>query len=139
MRILTAFLVGLLFGIGIIIGGMSDPAKVSAFLDLAGAWDPSLALVMGGAVSVGLIAFRLAGGRPRTLLGDPLQLPNKREIDPRLVWGSAIFGAGWGLAGICPGPALTLLGGPQVLKGGIFILAMLAGMLVFEVLQRQRK
>lgn len=137
MQVLTALVVGLLFGLGILVGGMGNPAKVSAFLDLAGPWDPSLALVMGGAVAVGLIAFRLAGRRQHTLLGEPLQLPTNRKIDLRLIFGSATFGAGWGLASICPGPALTLLGSPQALKGAAFVLAMLAGMLVFELLQRR--
>jgi len=133
-----SFLCGLIFGIGLIIAGMANPAKVLGFLDLAGRWDPSLAFVMGGAIAVGLIAFRFAKKRSRTWLGGPMQLPTRRDIDPPLVWGSLLFGAGWGVAGFCPGPALTALGagsGPAL----IFVLAMLAGMGIFEVLQRRRR
>jgi uncharacterized protein len=137
MNILVAFVVGLIFGLGIILGGMSNPAKVQAFLDLGGQWDPSLALVMAGAIAVGLIAFRMAGRRPSTLLGDPMQLPGNKPIDRRLLIGSGLFGIGWGLAGICPGPAITLLG-TGASKGIIFILAMLAGMLLFEIYQRRQ-
>jgi uncharacterized protein len=137
MNILVSFVVGLLFGLGIILGGMSNPAKVQAFLDLGGNWDPSLALVMGGAIAVGLIAFRMAGRRTSTLLGDPMQLPGNKQIDRRLLVGSGLFGIGWGLAGICPGPALTLLG-TGASKGIIFMLAMLAGMLLFEIYQRRQ-
>jgi uncharacterized protein len=137
MNILVSLVVGLLFGLGIILGGMSNPAKVQAFLDLGGNWDPSLALVMGGAIAVGLIAFRMAGRRTSTLLGDPMQLPGNKQIDRRLLVGSGLFGIGWGLAGICPGPALTLLG-TGASKGIIFMLAMLAGMLLFEIYQRRQ-
>ena len=135
MTVLTSFAVGLVFGLGLIVSGMSDPAKVLGFLDLAGSWDPSLALVMGGAVAVGLAAFRLAGKRPRSLLGLPMQMPTARQIDRRLLAGSAIFGIGWGLAGICPGPALVLLGAGS-LKGIVFTVALLAGMAVFEIRRR---
>lgn len=132
MRMLTALLAGLVFGIGLILSGMTDPAKVLGFLDLTGRWDPSLAFVMGGAVLVGLVAFRVARGRTAALLGDPMQLPTARAIDRRLVLGSLTFGVGWGLAGYCPGPALASLlgGGHQPL---LFVLAMLAGMGVYEV------
>ena len=135
MTVLTSFAVGLVFGLGLIVSGMSDPAKVLGFLDLAGSWDPSLALVMLGAVAVGLAAFRLAGNRPCSLLGLPMQMPTARQIDRRLLAGSAIFGIGWGLAGICPGPALVLLGAGS-LKGIVFIVALLAGMAVFEIRRR---
>lgn len=137
MNIVSAFFVGLLFGLGLIVSGMSNPAKVLGFLDLAGNWDPSLALVMAGALTVGLIAFRTAGGRVTSLLGEPMQIPAIGKIDKRLVSGSALFGVGWGLAGICPGPALTLLGA-GIIKGIIFVAAMLAGMLLFEIYQRRR-
>ncbi len=136
MNVLAAFAVGLLFGLGLIVSGMSDPAKVLAFLDLGGAWDPSLALVMGGAVAVGLIAYRVAGGRTASLLGEPMQIPPPGKVDKRLVIGSALFGIGWGLAGICPGPALTLLGA-GIAEGIIFVAAMLAGMTIFEIHRRR--
>ena len=135
MTVLTSFAVGLVFGLGLIVSGMSDPAKVLGFLDLAGSWDPSLALVMLGAVAVGLAAFRLAGNRPCSLLGLPMQMPTARQIDRRLLAGSAIFGIGWGLAGICPGPALVLLGAGS-LKGIVSTVALLAGMAVFEIRRR---
>jgi hypothetical protein len=137
MHIVTAFIVGLIFGIGLIVAGMTDPAKVQGFLDLAGDWDPSLALVMGGAILVGFAAFRIAGTRERALLGDAMRLPTATHIDRRLVLGGLAFGAGWGLAGFCPGPALASLatGGAKVM---IFTGAMVAGMVVFEVLERGR-
>ncbi|NLD14963.1 MAG: hypothetical protein GX665_07730 [Gammaproteobacteria bacterium] len=137
MQNLVSFLLGLLFGLGLIISGMSNPAKVQGFLDLAGHWDPSLALVMGGAVGVGLLGFTLVVRRGRSLLGGVLQLPTKTLIDRRLVIGSALFGIGWGLAGICPGPALVLPGAGQLVKGGVFIAAMLAGMLLFSLFKRR--
>lgn len=137
MQNLVSFLLGLLFGLGLIISGMSNPAKVQGFLDLAGHWDPSLALVMGGAVGVGLLGFTLVVRRGRSLLGGVLQLPTKTLIDRRLLIGSALFGIGWGLAGICPGPALVLPGAGQLVKGGVFIAAMLAGMLLFSLFERR--
>jgi len=135
MHIVMAFIVGLVFGIGLIVAGMTDPAKVQGFLDLAGNWDPSLAFVMGGAILVGLVAFRFAGKRERSLLGEAMRLPAATHIDRRLVLGGVAFGAGWGLAGFCPGPALASLatGGAKAL---IFTGAMLAGMVVFEALER---
>lgn len=138
MNIPVSFAVGLLFGIGLIISGMSNPAKVTGFLDLTGNWDPSLALVMAGAISIGLIAFRVAGRRVTTLLGTPMQLPTNTKIDMRLALGSAVFGIGWGLAGICPGPAMTLIGAGAI-KGLIFVAAMLVGMLIFEIYQRRQR
>ena len=137
MRLFTAFLAGLVFGLGLLLSGMADPAKVLGFLDLAGAWDPSLMFVMGGAVGVGAVAFAFARRRPRSLLGEPMQLPTKTSIDRRLVLGALLFGAGWGLAGFCPGPALTTLGMGQV-KAAVFVVAMLAGMGVFELLEWRR-
>ncbi|MDT0356012.1 YeeE/YedE family protein [Herbaspirillum huttiense F1] len=131
LRNLAALAAGLLLGLGLIVSGMADPAKVLGFLDLAGQWDPSLALVMGGAIAIGLPAFTLARKRQRTLLGEPMQLPTARTIDRRLVLGSLLFGIGWGIAGICPGPALVLLGMASG-KGLAFVLAMLAGMLLFR-------
>ncbi|WP_341646020.1 DUF6691 family protein [Thauera sp. SDU_THAU2] len=136
MKTIVAFLVGLLFGIGLIVAGMSNPAKVLGFLDLAGAWDPSLALVMGAAVAVGMAGFAVARRRKVSLLGEPMRIPAGRAIDRPLVVGSALFGIGWGLAGICPGPALTLLG-MGAPKGVVFVLAMFAGMALFSLLQRR--
>jgi uncharacterized membrane protein YedE/YeeE len=135
MQVLVALIVGLVFGIGLIVAGMTNPAKVLGFLDLAGDWDPSLAFVMGGAILVGLAAFRFAGKRERSLLGDAMRLPTATRIDRRLVLGGLAFGAGWGMAGLCPGPALASLatGGAKVF---IFTGAMLAGMVVFELLER---
>jgi len=137
MRILMALITGLVFGIGLIVAGMTDPAKVLGFLDLAGRWDPSLALVMAGAILVALPAFRVAARRRQSLLGEPMHLPTAARIDRRLVLGSLAFGAGWGLAGFCPGPALASLatGAVQPL---IFCAAMLAGMGIFELIERRR-
>lgn len=134
MNILMALIVGLVFGIGLIVSGMADPAKVIGFLDLTGNWDPSLAFVMGGAILVGMVAFRIAGKRERSLLGEAMRLPTATRIDRRLVLGSLAFGTGWGLAGYCPGPALASLatGDP---KPWIFALAMVAGMSLFELLE----
>jgi uncharacterized protein len=136
MQIFVALVVGLLFGIGLIVSGMIDPSKVLGFLDLAGEWDPSLAFVMAGAVLVGTIAFGLAAKRSRTLLGDVMRLPSATAIDRRLVLGGALFGVGWGLAGYCPGPALAsvVLGGP---KPVVFVLSLLAGMAMFELLEHR--
>ncbi len=135
MQLLMSLFAGLVFGLGLIISGMTDPSKVIGFLDLAGNWDPSLALVMGGAILVGVPAFRFAKMRSQAILGGPMQLPAARHIDRRLVFGGLAFGAGWGLAGYCPGPALASLatGGSQPL---IFTLAMLAGMAMFEMQER---
>lgn len=138
MAILTAGLAGLVLGLGLLLSGMSNPAKVLAFLDLAGPWDPSLALVMAGAIGVGLVAFALAKRRTVSVLGLALRLPDNRDIDRRLVLGSVAFGAGWGLAGFCPGPALVALGLGH-LKAVVFVAAMLAGMGLFEWLERRRK
>ena len=109
MPVLSSLLTGLLFGIGLIVAGMTDPSKVLGFLDLAGRWDPSLGLVMAGAIAVGLVAFGVAAGRRRSWLGRPMRLPTASVIDRRLVLDSLAFGAGWGLAGYCPGPALASL------------------------------
>ena len=135
MALVAALVAGLVFGIGLIVSGMTDPSKVIGFLDLAGSWDPSLGFVMGGAILVGLIAFRFAARRDRLLLGDEMRLPTATHIDRRLVLGGLAFGAGWGLAGYCPGPALASLasGGSKPL---IFAAAMVAGMVIFELLER---
>jgi len=133
--VLTSLLAGLVFGLGLILSGLADPRKVLGFLDLAGAWDPSLALVMGGAIAVGLIAFAVAKRRTTSLLGLSFKLPTASHIDARLVGGSLLFGAGWGLAGFCPGPALVALGMGEV-KALVFVIAMLLGMSIFELLER---
>lgn len=137
MGTLVGALAGLMFGLGLIVSGMVEPAKVLGFLDLAGAWDPSLALVMGGAIAVGLPAFTLARRRRETFLGLQMQLPTSTLIDRRLVGGSLMFGAGWGLAGLCPGPALVVAGSGD-LKALGFVAAMLLGMGVFEWLEARR-
>ena len=132
-----AWVAGLVFGIGLLVSGMVNPAKILGFLDLAGRWDPSLALVMAGAVAVGAIGFAVAGRRTTTVLGTPMLLPAARTIDRRLVVGGAVFGVGWGRAGFCPGPARAARGaGP--LKAAGCIAARLAGMLAFEWIERMR-
>jgi len=133
---ISEFAVGLIFGIGLILSGMTDPGKVLGFLDLFGAWDPSLALVMGGAILVGIFAFALAKRRTTTFFGGALQLPNSNDIDKRLLVGSLLFGTGWGLAGFCPGPAIVSLGAGQP-KAAVFVLAMLVGMVLFEWSERR--
>ena len=132
-----ALLAGLVFGAGLILSGMTDPGKVIGFLDVSGRWDPSLAMVMAGAIAVGFFAFRLAGRRGRTFVGGALHLPNRRDIDWRLLGGSALFGIGWGLAGFCPGPALVSFAS-GVDKAAVFVAAMLGGMLVYTALERLR-
>ncbi len=132
---LSEFLVGLLFGWGLLISGMTDPGKVIGFLDLAGAWDPSLALVMGGAIAVGFFAFGTAKKRTSNFFGGALHLPTSRDIDKRLLLGSLLFGAGWGLAGFCPGPGIVSMAAGQP-KAAVFVVAMIAGMLVFEWVDR---
>ena len=107
-RSVFALLSGAIFGLGLIVAGMANPAKVLAFLDVTGHWDPSLALVMVGAIAVAAPAFFWVRRRPRTLLGETVQLPSSRRIDRRLLAGSTLFGIGWGMAGICPGPAWVL-------------------------------
>mgnify|MGYP000583464128 FL=1 len=132
---ISEFLVGLLFGLGLILSGMTDPGKVIGFLDLFGSWDPSLALVMGGAIAVGFFAFSLAQKRTMNFLGGLLRLPNSQVIDRRLVIGSLMFGAGWGIAGFCPGPALVSMAAGQP-KALLFVVTMLAGMVGYELLDR---
>lgn len=139
--LIASLLAGLVFGFGLLLSGMADPAKVLGFLDLAGAWDPSLALVMAGAIAVGLPSFAAAQARVRrgrgALLGGPLQLPTARQVDRRLVGGSLLFGIGWGLAGFCPGPGLVGLGMGEP-KAWLFVAAMLVGMALFELVERRR-
>ncbi|MCG5262748.1 YeeE/YedE family protein [Cupriavidus gilardii] len=133
-----ALLAGVVFGIGLIISGMANPAKVLAFLDLAGNWDPSLAFVMAGAILVGVVAFAVARRRSASLLGLPMRMPTATVVDRRLVGGSLLFGIGWGLAGFCPGPALVTLG-MRDYKAVVFVAAMLVGMGLFELLERGRR
>jgi uncharacterized membrane protein YedE/YeeE len=134
---IVALVAGLAFGMGLIVSGMANPAKVLGFLDLAGKWDPSLALVMAGAIAVGAAGFALAAPREMSILGTPINLPETRGIDRRHVAGSVAFGLGWGLAGFCPGPALVALGAGEA-KAAVFVAAMVAGMLAFEWLERPR-
>ena len=135
MRVLTAFAIGLLFGLGIAISGMANPAKVLNFFDVAGAWDPSLAFVMGGALVVTFIGYRLVLARPRPVLDQRFHLPENRRLDRRLLAGAAIFGIGWGIAGFCPGGALPALGTgrPEVM---IFVGALVVGILATRLASR---
>jgi uncharacterized membrane protein YedE/YeeE len=137
MLLLSSLLAGLVFGLGLIVSGMANPVKVLGFLDLAGAWDPSLAFVMAGAIAVGFFAFLLAQKSRRSLLGADMKLPAAGPVDRRLLGGSVLFGMGWGLAGFCPGPGLVALGMGEP-KAAVFVLAMLAGVAVFELLERRR-
>jgi uncharacterized protein len=131
MSVIASLICGLVFGIGLIVSGMVDPGKVLGFLDLAGAWDPSLAFVMAGAIVVSLPAFAWARKRRMALLGDPMQLPSTSGIDGRLIVGALLFGAGWGIAGFCPGPGIVALGMGSS-QAAVFVAAMLAGMAAFE-------
>lgn len=131
MHRISEFIVGLLFGLGLLLSGMTDPAKVLGFLDVLGTWDPSLAFVMGGAIAVGFFAFALAKKRTTSFLGGALHLPKATQIDKRLVLGGLTFGVGWGLAGFCPGPGLVSMASGEV-KAAVFVAAMVAGMLVYE-------
>ena len=136
--VFASLLAGLVFGLGLIVSGMANPAKVLGFLDLAGAWDPSLAFVMAGAIAVGSLAFAVARKRTLSFLGAAIKLPMSRDIDRRLVIGSVLFGIGWGVAGFCPGPGLVALGMGEV-KALVFVIAMLVGMGIFELLERRKQ
>jgi uncharacterized protein len=133
MAIVSQFVIGLIFGLGLVISGMSDPAKVLNFLDLAGigsgTWDPSLAFVMAGAVAVTFVGYNRIQKQPRPVFGEKFHLPTKQELDLRIISGPAIFGVGWGLAGFCPGPAVTALGFGSS-AAVIFVAAMAAGMML---------
>jgi uncharacterized membrane protein YedE/YeeE len=133
----SAFAVGLLFGLGLLDSGMADPAKVLAFLDVTGRWDPSLALVMAGAVAASAAGYRLARRRGRPILAPRLDVPARRDLDGRLIAGAAIFGLGCGLAGLCPGPALTILT-VAPMEAVTFVAAMVAGMLLFRLVPAAR-
>ncbi|WP_429126995.1 DUF6691 family protein [Aeromonas veronii] len=132
MKLLTSLFAGVLFGLGMAISGMMDPARVTGFLDLAGAWDPSLAFVMGGALLVFMPGyFLLVKPRRQSVLGEPIAAVPATRLERRLIGGAALFGIGWGLVGICPGPALSLIssGQPMIM---LFIAAMVAGILLFD-------
>ena len=132
---LSSLLAGLVFGLGLIVSGMANPAKVIGFLDLAGRWDPSLALVMAGAIAVGAIAFALARTRSASFLDAPMRLSTDKRIDRRLLAGALVFGVGWGIAGFCPGPALVAIGMGSA-KAVVFVVAMLAGMGIFRIAEK---
>lgn len=135
MSLLTALLSGLVFGLGLVLSGMANPSKVIGFLDLFGAWDPSLMLVMASAVGVSALAVAMARRRRLTPWNKPIVLPTASDIDPGLVLGSLLFGVGWGMAGFCPGPGLVALGMAEP-KAAAFVAAMLVGMGVYEWLPR---
>ncbi len=135
MHTLGAFVAGLIFGLGLMVSGMTDPSKVIGFLDLAGRWDPSLAFVMVGAIVVSAIGYAVARKRTVSFLGGAMHLPAERQIDRRLVLGSLAFGTGWGLVGFCPGPAIVSLGAGQD-KAVVFVIAMLAGMALYEIAEK---
>jgi len=135
MRLLTSYLIGLVFGIGIAISGMANPAKVLNFFDIAGAWDPSLAFVMGGALIVTFVGYRVVLRGDAPVLDTMFHLPTRRDLDPRLIAGSGLFGIGWGIAGFCPGGALPALGTGRS-EVFIFVAALIAGVVVAKTLQR---
>lgn len=135
LMLIISLFCGLIFGLGLLISGMANPQKVLGFLDITGLWDPSLILVMAGAILAALLPFQWAKNQSRSLLGQTMQLPDKTQIDRPLIVGSLLFGIGWGLAGICPGPAIVLLGLKQI-NAIYFVLAMLAGMWIFQILQK---
>ena len=137
MLVFVSLLAGLVFGVGLIVSGMTNPAKVLGFLDLFGNWDPSLAPVMASALAVSMVPFAVAHRRTVSFIGAKMQLPAATIIDRRLVAGSALFGIGWGMAGLCPGPAVVEIGMGQV-KAVVFVAAMLLGMAIFELLERHR-
>lgn len=137
MIAIAALIAGLVFGLGLILSGMGNPAKVQNFLDIFGTWDPSLGLVMGGAIAVGLVAFTWAKRRKTSALGEPMQLPTATVVDRKLLTGAAMFGAGWGLAGFCPGPAVMNLATLQM-EVWLFVAAMLAGMVLQHVTTKNR-
>ena len=138
MGVLSSLGAGLLFGIGLVVSGMANPAKVKNFLDLAGTWDPSLAFVMGGAVIVTFAGYRLLRPRTRPLVEEHFYWPTAQQIDVPLLAGSGIFGVGWGLSGFCPGPAVVAL--PLLAKGTlVFVPAMLAGMWAARMMAARRQ
>ena len=137
MTTIVSMLVGMIFGFGLILSGMVNPAIVLSFLDIAGNWNPSLLWVMSGAMSISAIAFAVARKRKNSYLGIPIQIPTATRIDQRLLIGSFLFGVGWGIAGICPGPALVLVGSGST-NAIVFLIAMMTGMLLFEMKHSQK-
>lgn len=138
MNLFFALLSGIIFGFGLIISGMANPANVIGFLDITRVWNPSLAFVMVGAICVGFFAFQIAKKKSKPLFGERMFLPTATQIDKRLIGGAILFGIGWGLAGICPGPGLVLLGA-GAMKGFIFVLSMICGMMIYQWLQKMRQ
>ena len=136
MRLIGSYLIGLIFGVGISISGMANPAKVINFFDIAGTWDPSLAFVMGGALIVTFIGYKFVLKRPAPVLGTTFHMPTRSDLDARLLGGSAAFGVGWGIAGFCPGGALPAIG-TGVTEVFVFVGAMLAGIAVAKVIQNR--
>ena len=136
MQRLIEFCAGLIFGLGLLLSGMTDPSKVQAFLDLAGQWDPSLAFVMGGGVLMAMLGFGIAKRKNKSLSGQVFHWPELRHVDRALILGSLIFGIGWGLAGFCPGPALVSMASGEV-KAVVFVLAMLSGIVWFDRITRR--
>ena len=134
MRLIAAYIIGLVFGTGIALSGMANPAKVPNFFDIAGSWDPSLIFVMGGALVTTFIGYRLVFGRPAPILAEAFQVPVSRTVDARLLGGSAVFGIGWGIAGFCPGGALPALGTGRW-EVFAFTAAVIAGILLARFLQ----
>ena len=137
MSAFTAFASGLVFGIGLLVAGMADPAKVIGFLDVMGRFDPSLAVVMASALPVAAIAYAIAKGRRATFTGLAFEIPTSRALDSRLAAGAVVFGIGWGIAGVCPGPGFVLLGAGRM-EGIVFVAFMLLGMIAFETFERRR-
>ena len=136
-QLIVSLLSGTLFGVGLIVSGMVNPQKVLGFLDIAGKWDPTLAFVMGGALLVAYPAFHIVLRRPRPLLGESFYLPAKQQIDSALLFGACVFGIGWGLAGLCPGPALTAIGAGQS-QAFVFVGAMIGGVFAHKFLFERR-
>jgi uncharacterized membrane protein YedE/YeeE len=134
------FVAGLIFGLGLILSGMTDPSRILAFLDVAGDWNPAMALVMGGAIAVTLPAYAYVRKRGRTPLGLAVTLPDRKTLTPRLLLGSALFGIGWGLSGVCPGPGIVIAAN-GLLSGAwapvVFLLSMLAGMALYALWSRR--
>ena len=137
-RNITALIAGLIFGVGLVISQMVNPAKVIAFLDIFGNWDPSLAFVMGGALIVTAIGYRLVWTRQKPVFEERFQIPGNRKVDTRLAIGAVLFGIGWGLVGLCPGPAIAAIsiGGTKAIG---FLAAMALGMVLFQLFDRVRK
>lgn len=135
MKILSAFLIACVFSLGLCISGLVAPRKVLAFLDLFGAWDPSLIFTMGGGLLVAGLSWLATRSRGASLLGEPMQVPSSTTLDARLIGGGLLFGAGWGLAGVCPGPALVNLGFLSA-PAAVFVVAMLCGMALFALVER---